>query len=48
MPSIGGGGMSLTDANRYIKVYYRMFLDDFVKYATDPKFMGAELVELTP
>lgn len=38
----------ITDANRYIIVYYRMFLDDFVKYITDTKFMGAELVELTP
>lgn len=37
----------ITDANRYIKVYYRVFLDDFVKYITDTKFMGAELVELT-
>lgn len=38
----------VTDANRYIRVYYRMFLDDFVKYVKDPKFMCGELVELTP
>ena len=38
----------ITDANRYIETYYRMFLDDFVKYAKDPKFMYGELVELTP
>ena len=38
----------VTDANRYITTYYRMFLDDFVKYAKDPKFMCGELVELTP
>lgn len=38
----------ITGANRYIIVYYRMFLDDFVKYMTDTEFMGAELVELTP
>ena len=38
----------VTDANRYIRVYYRMFLDDFVKYVKDPKFMYGELVELTP
>ena len=37
----------VTDANRYIETYYRMFLDDFVKYAKDPKFMCAPLVELT-
>lgn len=38
----------VTDANRYITTYYRMFLDDFVKYVKDPKFMNGELVELTP
>ena len=38
----------ITDANRYIETYYRMFLDDFVKYVKDPKFMCAPLVELTP
>lgn len=38
----------ITDANRYITTYYRMFLDDFVKYVKDPKFMNGELVELTP
>ena len=38
----------VTDANRYITTYYRMFLDDFVKYVKDPKFMCGELVELTP
>ena len=37
----------ITDANRYIETYYRMFLDDFVKYVKDPKFMCGELVELT-
>lgn len=36
----------ITDTNRYIETYYRMFLDDFVKYAKDPKFMYGELVEL--
>ena len=38
----------ITDTNRYIETYYRMFLDDFVKYVKDPKFMCGELVELTP
>ena len=38
----------VTDANRYITTYYRMFLDDFVKYVKDPKFMCGELVELSP
>lgn len=38
----------ITDTNRYIKTYYRMFLDDFVKYVKDPKFIWGELVELTP
>lgn len=38
----------ITGHNRYIKTYYRMFLDDFVKYVKDPKFMCGELVELTP
>lgn len=38
----------ITDTNRYIETYYRMFLDDFVKYVKDPKLMCGELVELTP
>ena len=38
----------MTDTKRYIETYYRIFLDDFVKYAKDPKFMGGELIELTP
>ena len=38
----------ITDANRYVTTYYRTFLDDFVKYVRDPKFMRGELVELPP